>query len=319
MSSASDTCGGAPTGLDNFLSLSTNGTTSRNSSPPSRLDDGKLDLALTEQNFVDFTPGGAFDLSYVTVYPGNGDGTFQNPRTYNTDSDPVNVIASDIYGDGRPALLTANANTRTVSVLRSDVPGFYVAAPITLSPHSEGIVTADFNHDGIMDMAVVNDPTCKAPCNGTVTVFFGTGHGWFGAGTSYTIGMHGSGIAAGDLNGDGVLDLVVTNNTAGDNADVSVLLGNANGTFQVAHNFTLGVASSDVFLVDMNRDKKLDLVTVGGIALGTGAGSFGSLLPYTVLGSGAVVTHIAVADFNQDGILDVAAISLSNSTREALI
>jgi len=267
--------------------------------------DGKLDLCLTEQNAALFNPGGFFDQSYLPIYSGNGNGTFQNPRTYNIDSDPVNVIAADIYGDGRPALITANANTQDISILRSDVPGFYVAAPITLSPHSEGMVTADFNH-GIMDMAVVNDPTCKAPCNGTITVFFGTGHGWFGAGQSYPIGMHGSGIAAGDLNGDGVLDLVVTNNTAGDNSDVSVLLGNANGTFQAAHNFVLGISSSDVFLTDLNRDKKLDLVTNNGVALGTGTGSFGSLLPYTALGS-APVTHIAVADFNQDGIMDVAA------------
>ena len=275
--------------------------------------DGRLDLALTEQNAVGFSPGGYFDLSYLAVYPGNGDGSFQNPRTYNTDSDPVNVIAADIFGDGRPALITANDNTRDISILRSDVPGFYVAAPMTLSPHAEGIVTADFNRDGIMDVAVVNDPTCKAPCNGTVTVFLGTGRGWFNGGATYAIGMHGSGIAAGDLNGDGVLDLVVTNHTPGDNSDVSVLLGNANGTFQAAQNFTMGVSSSEVFLADMNRDGQLDLITVDGIALGTGTGSFGFLVSYATLGLGAVVDHIAVADFNQDGVPDVAATSISNA------
>jgi hypothetical protein len=109
------------------------------------------------------------------------------------------------------------------------------------------------------------------------------------------------------------MDLVVTNNTAGDNSDVSVLLGNANGTFQAAHNFTLGVESSDVFLADMNRDKKLDLVTASGVALGNGTGSFGPLLPYTALGS-EIVAHIAVGDFDQDGILDVAAAGLPSST-----
>ena len=275
--------------------------------------DGKADLCITEQNAVQFNPGGFVDQSYLAVYPGNGNGTFQNPRTYNVDSDPVNVIEADIYGDGRPALITPSDNSRTLSVLRSDVPGFYVAAPITLSPHAEGIVSADFNHDGIMDMAVVNNPTCKAPCNGAVTVFFGTGHGWFDTGHSYAIGMHGSGISAGDLNGDGVMDLVVTDNTAGDNSDVSVLLGNANGTFQAAHNFVLGVSSSDVFLADMNRDKKLDLVTAAGVALGTGTGTFGTLLQYTALGT-AAVDHIAIGDFNQDGITDVAAAGLPSPT-----
>ena len=274
--------------------------------------DGKLDLCLTDVN-NSLAIGGFIDQSYLAVYFGNGDGTFQNPRTYNVDPDPVTVIASDIYGDGRPALITANADARNLSVLRSDGAGFYKAAPITLSSHAEGTVSADFNHDGIMDVAVVNDPTCKAPCSGTVTVFFGTGHGWFNSGATYAIGMHGAGIAAGDVNGDGVMDLVVTNNTAGDNSDVSVLLGNANGTFQAAHNFTLGVASTDVFLADMNRDKKIDLVTGSGVALGNGTGSFGPLLPYTALGS-EIVAHIAVGDFDQDGILDVAAAGLPSST-----
>ena len=69
---------------------------------------------------------------------------------------------------------------------------------------------ADFNKDGKKDVAVVNTPACNAPCNGTVTVFPGTGATYFAAGKKYSIGMHGQAIAAGDLNGDGFQDLVVT-------------------------------------------------------------------------------------------------------------
>ena len=124
---------------------------------------------------------------------------------------------------------------------------------------------------------MVNTPTCTAPCDGTVTVFPGSGAAYFSAGKKYTIGMHGAAIAAADINGDGIIDLVVTNATAGDNADTSVLLGTTGGGFQAAKNYTLGSLSSVAYLVDMNRDGKLDLVEAGGVALGKGDGTFGHL------------------------------------------
>jgi hypothetical protein len=119
--------------------------------------------------------------------------------------------------------------------------------------------------------------------------------------------MHGSAIAAGDLNGDGILDLVVTNATPGDNADVSILLGIQGGGFEPAHNLTLGSLSNQAFLVDMNHDGKLDLVEDGGVALGDGHGSFGNLTPFpNGIGLSGTNTQLAVGDLNNDGIPDLA-------------
>jgi hypothetical protein len=116
--------------------------------------------------------------------------------------------------------------------------------------------------------------------------------------------MHGVAIAAGDLNHDGILDLVVVNSFAGDAADTSVLLGNADGTFQAARNYTLGSLSNDVVLSDVNKDGKLDLVTSGGVALGKGDGTFAALKPFPGFSYDAT-QHFAVADVNGDGKLDV--------------
>ena len=129
----------------------------------------------------------------------------------------------------------------------------------------------------------------------------------------HPIGMHGAAIAAGDLNHDGFLDLVVTNATAGDNSDIAVLLGTATGNFLPARNYTLGSLSHDAFLADVNKDGKLDLIEDGGVALGKGDGTFGPLTAFPAgLGFGAT-NYLTVADFNGDGNPDVAFAAIDQS------
>jgi FG-GAP-like repeat len=267
--------------------------------------DGKTDMVFTSSNLV-------------FVYKGNGDGTFASPAVYSVPS-TLALSLADTNGNGNLDLAVIGllsgrgSDIGSISLLINDGKGSYRAAPNSYSPLATGIVSADFNHDGKRDVAFVNTPSCTAPCNGKVTIFTGTGSTYFNAGTQYTIGMHGMAIATGDLNGDGVTDLVVTNGTPGDNADVSILLGIKTGGFQPSHNLRLGSLSNDAFLVDMNHDGKLDLVEDGGIALGDGEGSFGDLIPYPngiAFGrnsSNYFTTYLGVGDFNGDGIFDIAA------------
>ena len=267
--------------------------------------DGKTDMVFPGSNLV-------------FVYKGNGDGTFASPSVYSLPG-PGSLTLADTKGIGNldiaaiGVLEGSGGVAASIGLLTNDGKGNFRGAPNTYSALAAGIVSADFNRDGKRDVAVVNTPTCKAPCNGKVTVFPGSGSTFFNAGTQYAIGMHGMAIASGDLNGDGVTDLVVTNGTPGDNADVSILLGIKTGGFQPAHNFRLGSLSNDVFLVDMNHDGKLDLVEDGGIALGDGKGSFGDLIPFPdgiAFGydssSNYYSTHLGVGDFNGDGKFDIA-------------
>lgn len=272
--------------------------------------DGRTDIAITVQttayagySILSGYPLGN-DLSHVSVYFGDGSWNFPTHRSYAVGEQPQRLIAADLNGDGNPDLIAGDALSYEAAVLYGDGYGAFQGTPIDFNSNASGMVTYDFNHDGIPDLAVVNTPVCTAPCGGTVSVMQGTGNLYLGPVVKYPIGMHGAGIAVGDVNGDGIADLVITNNTANDNYDLSVLLGNANGTFQAARNEHLGALSADAVLADVNGDHKLDLVTTAGVALGNGDGTFGAIIPFPDIAS-AIVTHVAVADMNKDGFLDV--------------
>ena len=116
-------------------------------------------------------------------------------------------------------------------------------------------------------------------------------------------------VVRGDFNGDTRPDLAVTNYSAG---TVSVLLGNANGTFQAPLTSPTGVWPLSAAVGDFNGDGKLDLATSNAwdlnVLLGNGNGTFQAPTPLSVE-PGATPAGVAVGDFNADGKLDLAAAS----------
>jgi len=114
-------------------------------------------------------------------------------------------------------------------------------------------------------------------------------------------------VADGDFNGDGKIDLVTANYGT---SDISVLLGNGDGTFQTARNYTVPSTPSMVLSADFNGDGKADLAVVGYSAiyvlLGNGDGTFQTPAAYAV---NADLNYIVIADFNRDGIPDIAGSS----------
>jgi FG-GAP-like repeat/Abnormal spindle-like microcephaly-assoc'd, ASPM-SPD-2-Hydin len=122
-----------------------------------------------------------------------------------------------------------------------------------------------------------------------------------------------------DFNGDGKLDLAVTN--GGDNA-VSVLLGNGDGTFRSQVNYSTGNSPNSVAVGDFNGDGKLDLVVVNyldnsiSVLLGNGDGTFRAHVDYA---TGGGPNSVAVGDFNGDGRLDLAVTGGVNRTVSVLL
>src|SRR5215510_8638865 len=118
-------------------------------------------------------------------------------------------------------------------------------------------------------------------------------------------------VAVGDFNGDGVQDLVVANSGDFDSGNISVLLGNGDGTFQAAVNFGAGNNPSSIAVGDFNGDGIQDLTVAHGffgsnsvsVLLGNGDGTFQEAVNF---GAGIFPVSVAVGDFNGDGRPDLA-------------
>ena len=126
---------------------------------------------------------------------------------------------------------------------------------------------------------------------------------------SASVGKHPDGLTSGDFNHDGHLDIATANS---DSDDVTILLGNGNGTFQAGVSF--GVGRSPLFLTAglINQDEWLDLVVAetGGdrvlVLLGRGNGLFHSPASYP---SGKGPTFLALGDLDGDQDVDVVAVN----------
>ena len=134
---------------------------------------------------------------------------------------------------------------------------------------------------------------------------------------TFAVGTNPAGIAVGDYNSDSRSDMAVVN--SGPAGSVSILMSNADGSFNPKVDYGSGANSFDASAGDFNGDGKLDLAVIGSaldILLGNGDGTFGAPIEYPV----ALSAHsVKVADFNNDGFLDVgttntnsASVSLGN-------
>ncbi len=250
----------------------------------------------------------------VSVFLGNGDGTFKPQVTYVVGTDPEGIAAADVNGDGKLDLLVTNTGDGTVGVLLGNGDGtFQAQVTYTTVFGSAGIVVADFNHDGKPDIATSNF------YNANISILLGNGDGTFQAQVNYAVGNQPRTLSSGDFNGDGNIDLVVANEEDG---TASILIGNGDGTFQAQVTYATGGAPQGVAVSDFNSDNKEDLAignsadgTVG-ILLGNGDGTFQAMTTYA---AGTAPVGVVIADFNRDGKADIAVENNGDNTEGVLL
>jgi hypothetical protein len=286
--------------------------------------DGKEDLAILSYNGI--------TTSYITVLPGKGDGTFATPLTSTVYNQPVTggdvilgtLAAADFNGDGKldVAVVGDYVSSGGVTILLGNGDGTFTAAGPNLDPSADFalIATGDFNGDGIPDFVTPN----YFEFGGSPTIFLGKGDGTFTfSQVTFTLDYFPTSVVVGDFNGDGVLDLAFS-----DLNGVEIALGNGDGTFTETSASPIPVPTElySLQLGDFNHDGKVDIAGLDKyfdqivLLIGGGDGTF------TVTATNPVVStvfegplQIAAADFNGDGVPDLAMLTENVNTASILL
>jgi subtilisin family serine protease len=282
--------------------------------------DGNVDLIVANGDSVQ---------GLLSVFLGDGSGHF--PQRIQVGGGPGSsntcVAVGDLNADGKAdAVLVSSDNA--VRVLLGDGSGqlsfFKTLSPGGLLPTF--VLIKDLNGDGKPDLLVANTVASEAGHTGDVASLLGDGTGNFGPASAFGVGTSPSSLAAGDFNGDGKVDVAVTNSGS---SDISVLLGDGAGHFSPAVYYGAhGARPLSLQPGDFNGDGKIDLAVFdsqpGNVVIfqGDGAGGFVAAgnfvagnLPVLEMNGGS-----GVGDFNHDGRLDLAAVvSVGNGKLAILI
>lgn len=253
--------------------------------------------------------GDAASVSVLLGIPGGG---FLTAVSYPTPADPDGLELADFDGDSDVDLLVSddsgkNGNPDKVSLFRNNGDGtFAPKTSIDVGNTSFGFQAADLDGDADTDFALRVTPF-------SVAVYLNDGTGGFALGGTYSLGTSGAdggALGAGDLDGDGDVDLVTS---SGFSPSLLILLNDGNAAFGApTFESVLGTVWG-IELADLDGDSDVDVafttgnvfsgVDAANVLLNTGTGRFsggGSWAPP----EGSFFPSLCIADVGGDGVLD---------------
>ena len=247
----------------------------------------------------------------VLVLNGDGDGSFALATEYSTgsNSNPSSFATGDFDKDNKLDVVVTDNGTSRILILSS-----YAKYPVTsriVYPTGKGLVVygldlADFNNDGYLDLVAIN--------NGkrSLAIHINLQNETFEHQQTYDVNEYYAVefVTTKDINNDQNVDIIFTISTVG---NVSMLLGNGDGTFRYGNSYSTGNQSSAYMLVvdDFNHDNYVDIITANsetdslGIFFGYGNGTFTDMTVF-FNGTGFNPYRILTGDFDNDQNLDLA-------------